>query len=227
MSRGFFTALNDALPTVARQQLVQGIVGSPFFGPSALGAEFVGTMGFSIVFRRRALPTVLAKFPYLEALFGIALFNPCNAFYVNPLVLYGASRVDAHIDCRLIAASDTRIIPNLISVYYAEVAADMVGGRLVLNPGTEWEATIAPKQGGIVHFVGSTIHRVEAVEQSCRRISVVCEQYNLDQELLEEFPVCQVLTAASDPSRLNALPSTSASATKISERGGANSRYND
>jgi len=212
MLRGFFSTLSNALPTLARDQLVQGILGSPFFGPSALGAEFVCTMGFSLVFRRSTLPTVLQKFPYLEALFGIALFDACNAFYVNPLVLYGGSRVNTHVDCRLIATSDTRIIPNLISVYYAEVSENMVGGRLVLNPGTEQEVTIAPTQGNIVHFVGSTIHRVEAVEQGWRRISVVCEQYNLDQKLLEDFPACQVLTGASDPSRLNALSPKSASA---------------
>lgn len=205
MPSAFYAVCPDLLASGQRDRLVEGIVGCEFLGPSALGPEFVRTTGFSVVFRRLALGTVCRVFPYLRELPDALLFAECNAFYVNTLIMQSSSRVEPHIDCRLLSHSQTRLIPNLISIYYAQIPPDMVGGRLVLNPGEQQEVTVAPRQGDTVHFVGSTVHLVEEVRTPCRRLSVVCEQYNLSEALSGKFPICEVLTGASKHSRVNAL----------------------
>ena len=167
---------------------------SEYLGASPLGAEFVNTEGFSLVFRRSALLDVCHAFPYLEPYLDEVLFPECNAFYLNPLLLTGSSRVDAHVDCRLVASENTRIIPNLVSVLYVEICPDMAGGNLLLNVGTEHEVCITPETNNLVHFRGSVIHRVSEVKNPHRRISVVCEQYNLPDALLAGFPLFNVIT---------------------------------
>jgi hypothetical protein len=204
MAKRFYSVAKDVLTEAHRAELVDGIVHAPYFGPSVLGQEFVKTDGFSLVFQRSSIDTVIQGFPYLWPLLQVALFDECNAFYVNPLVLYSQSAVEAHVDCRL-TEQGVRVIPNLVSVYYAQVDPSMVGGRIVFHPGTEDEVRLLPKTGDLLHFLGTTIHRVEPVAVGGSRISVVCEQYNLPCEQLQTFPLCEVLTGHDTLARTNAL----------------------
>ncbi|MFZ5479048.1 MAG: 2OG-Fe(II) oxygenase [Myxococcota bacterium] len=165
----------------------------PHLGKSPLGAEFVNTRGFSIVFRRSALEEVKAHFPYLAEFLTGSMFPASNAFYVNPLVLEGTSRVDTHVDCRLVASQNVRIIPNLVSVLYVEVDPSMLGGDLVLQVEPGRTFAIRPSTNDLLHFLGTLVHSVTPVESPSRRISVVCEQYNLPEEVLEGFPEFQVI----------------------------------
>lgn len=203
MDKPFCAVFGNALGDASRMQLIEGILGSPFFGNSALGPEFIRTQGFSVVFRRDGLETVAARFPFLQPILDRVLFADCNAFYINPLVLVDGSEVRAHIDCRL-TPENVRIIPNLVSVYYAEVPLDMRGGALVLTTGHVNERRIQPRTDDLIHFLGTTIHRVESMEHGARRISVVCEQYNLTSQTLAGFPACQVMADAPGLGRINA-----------------------
>jgi hypothetical protein len=204
MDRPFYAVLEDFLGAGTRKSLIEGILSSQFFGASALGPEFIRTKGFSVVFQRSGLEVVSEQLPFLEPILQKVLFADCNAFYINPLVLYDDSEVQPHIDCRL-TPDNVRIIPNLVSVYYAEVSHAMEGGRLVLNTALESELQIRPNTDDLIHFLGSTIHRVESMQAGARRISIVCEQYNLEQATLQNFPVCQVIANSSPMARLNAL----------------------
>lgn len=205
MTSKCFARTSDAIPEVRRRELIDGVVTSEFFGGSVLGPEFVATDGFSIVFQRRGLDSVTCRFPYLKELFRVALFESCNAFYVNPLVMYRGSRVDPHVDCRLMPCGNIRIIPNLVSVYYAEIPIEMAGGALLFYPGSIDEFKLTPCSGDLVHFRGSAIHCVEPLSVGKRRISVVCEQYNLEESLLEAFPYCDLIASDSEQMRLNGL----------------------
>lgn len=205
MSQGFYSHKRDVLDDSLRAALIAGILGSEFYADSALGKEFVETKGFSLVFKRSAMDTVAASFPYLASLLEEVMFEESNAFYVNPLVLFGGSRVDPHIDCRVVSPDDVRIIPNIVSVYYAEVAKEMDGGRLILNSGKQNEIAVRTQTNELVHFLGNVVHHVEEIGTTHRRISVVCEQYNLDDELLAAFPQCEVISGISTMHRLNAL----------------------
>lgn len=207
MATGFYTVIKNVLSEPQRISLINEVLHSEFFGESALGKEFISTKGFSLVFKRSALNDICQSLPYLSVLLSKVLFEKCNAFYINPLVLYGKSKVEAHIDCRLAMPQNIRIIPNLVSVYYADVSSTMKGGTLVLNSGADNEIAILPKTDDLIHFLGNVIHHVETVETPQRRISIVCEQYNLDDELISEFPYCDVIIGSSRLQRLNALAS--------------------
>jgi hypothetical protein len=183
----------SALEADALTELEEGIVQSPHLGPSPLGAEFVRTEGFSIVFRRQALSRVLGHFPWLERCLGRATFRGTNAFYVNPLVLEVGSRADAHADCRVLVHENVRIVPTLVSVLYVHCPPDLVGGTLHLGVGTEHEVRIQPASGDLVHFKGDVVHSVSEMKAGAARVSIVCEQYNLSDDLLARYPELLVL----------------------------------
>lgn len=168
------------------------ILGSKYLGKSPLGPEFVKTQGFSIVFQRPAFERVTALFPAFESVFERLLFGSCNAFYINPLVMAEQSRVEPHIDCRSLPERGCRIIPNLVSVFYVQ-AEGLSGGELVLGSGRDDCVAITPASNELLVFPGALIHHVEALTGHGQRISLVCEQYHLDAELLSAFPEFMVL----------------------------------
>ncbi|KWD61902.1 hypothetical protein WL68_21060 [Burkholderia cepacia] len=194
MFKRYFARASNVLTETELSSLKEGILNSEYLGPSPLGKEFVNSKGFSIVFRREWIDMVEHRFPYLRPFLDCALFEACNAFYINPLILEGSSRVDPHIDCRLIGDGNVRLIPNLVSILYVAVPRDVVGGSLVLNVGSESEVVVQPERNEIIHFLGSLVHAVTELRTSCMRMSVVCEQYNLADDSLLDFPAFSVLT---------------------------------
>lgn len=183
-----------AFPATYLETLAQGILNADELGPSPLGQEFVNTRGFSLVFRRSRIGDMCDAYPYLSHFLEKAVFPASNAFYVNPLVLHGTSRVAPHVDCRLIKEKNLRIIPNIVSVLYVSVEENMEGGELCLFSGTEDEFSIQPRTNDLIHFRGDIIHSVSEVRTPADRISVVCEQYNLPEEVISSFPDSCVIT---------------------------------
>lgn len=183
----------DAFPEAYLAELVEGLTSSPYLGKSPLGEEFIRTEGFSVVFRRSQLARVLDCFPYLRGFLETAAFASSNAFYVNPLIMGQASRVEAHVDCRLLEEEDLRIVPTLVSVLYVACDEALEGGELCFNPGTESERSIQPKTNDLLHFKGDLVHLVREISVPARRISLVCEQYNLPEHALAAFPEFAIL----------------------------------
>jgi len=177
-----------------RQELISSILTSEHFGPSVLGAEFVDTTGLSLVFRREYVVAVASNFPLLSPILELAMFDTSNAFYVNPLVLDKRSSVGEHIDCRFIASSGVRVLPTVVSVYYAEIDETMSGGDLVFVT-DDGEVAVRPRANEVVHFIGTARHYVSQIESNHRRVSVVIEQYNLDDISLLAFPECHLVQA--------------------------------
>lgn len=174
-------------PRVLREVVGQ-VLASPYLGINNLNRDFVATKGFSIVFRRTSLPHVERKFPYLRAYLAQALDATCNAFYLNPLVLTKGSRVDPHVDRSLRSYCKTIQPPQSVSVLYAQVPGDLVGGELVLSHRKRLVGRIQPVQNLLVHFQGDLTHGVSAVLSPSQRVSIVCEQYQLLTNELEEIP---------------------------------------
>ena len=189
---GIFFRQPSAFDDDYRREMVAAIVASEHFGPSVLGQEFVNTSGLSLVFRRDHLSTVASHFPFLERLLDVALFEASNAFYVNPLVLDRRSRVGEHVDCRYMPGTGVRILPTIVSVYYAEIDKSMIGGDLVFIT-EHGDIPVRPCANEFLHFVGSARHYVSKIDGGCRRVSVVIEQYNLDSEMLSVFPECHLV----------------------------------
>lgn len=174
-------------------ELMQHLISSPYLASSPLGKEFVDTKGFSIVFTRSELDNVLKSFPYLKIFLDTVLFPKCNAFYINPLILCSGSRVDPHVDCRLVVSENARIIPNIVSVLYVHAEPNISGGEIVLNVGGDEETTIKPLTNYLLHFRGNIIHSVREVKGLYKRVSLVCEQYNLTDSVLRGFSNFEVI----------------------------------
>ncbi len=174
-------------PTELRA-LARAIRSSPLFTTNTLNRDFVATRGFSVVFRRAELARVTREFPFFAAYLARALRPDANAFYLNPLELEHGSRVDPHIDRSLRSYLEEILPPLSVSVLYVEVPPGMRGGELVLARGKKPLARVRPAAGTLVVFDGDLTHSVERVESPGRRLSLVCEQYELTPDELERIP---------------------------------------
>jgi len=183
-----YTLHEDAFDADYLAEVKKQVRKSPYFTTNNLNRDFVGTRGFSVVFRRTALPRVLAEFPWTRRYLERALLPDCNAFYLNPLQLTQGSHVSSHIDRSLRAYVLDIDPPRSVSVLYVEVPDGMKGGELVLRRGRKFLGRIAPKSGLFVEFDGDLDHAVERVDSAGLRLSVVCEQYELPDDEIEGVP---------------------------------------
>jgi len=177
-----------ALPVAELRSLARAIRGSRLFTTNTLNRDFVGTRGFSIVFQRTELARVVREFPGFAPYLARALRPDANAFYLNPLELEQGSRVDPHIDRSLRSYLEEVLPPLSVSVLYVEVPPGMEGGELVLARGKKHLARVKPTEGTLVVFDGDLTHSIERVNSPGRRLSLVCEQYELAPDELERIP---------------------------------------
>lgn len=177
-----------AFPLQYLQDLWGEIQACPYFAINNLNRDFVNTKGFSVVFQRQGLAEVIQKFPYFKPYLDLALLPICNAFYLNPLLLKAGSRVDPHIDRSLRSYCKTVEPPAFVSVLYVRVPEDMQGGELVLKSQKRQVGQIKPQTNALIYFQGDLTHSVNAVTTAGNRLSLVCEQYNLNEDELEEIP---------------------------------------
>ncbi|MBW4521804.1 MAG: 2OG-Fe(II) oxygenase [Scytolyngbya sp. HA4215-MV1] len=180
-------------------KLQNRILTSPYFAVNNLNRDFIGTKGFSVVFRRSHIATVEEHFPNFKLYLDRALQPDCNAFYLNPLLLQAGSRVDPHIDRSLRSYCKTIDPPAVVSVLYIAVPEDLEGGELVLRSHRRQVGCIRPERNTLLFFQGDLTHAVNRVTSDGQRLSLVCEQYNLEEHQLEEIPEFQLESRASQP----------------------------
>ncbi|MDB5095987.1 MAG: hypothetical protein JWM80_408 [Cyanobacteria bacterium RYN_339] len=186
----YYTEALDFFPQAYLQELRTQIMKSQFLAKNNLNGDFVGTRGFSIVFRRSAMDAVKQRFPWAAPYMDALLDPACNAFYLNPLVLGAASRVDPHIDRSLRSYCKTVETPVVVSVLYVALPADLRGGELVLRRGKSQVGRIVPVANKVVRFQGDLTHLVTPVapDVAGERLSLVCEQYALEPRDLASIP---------------------------------------
>lgn len=185
------------LPEELWQTLRSDIVSSPWLAGTTLNHRFAATWGFSVAFRRDGLGLVRKNFssymPYLEKV----LESDCNAFFLNPLVIFRGGQVMPHIDCSLrsYTAPMEPPYPVKVSVFYAQVPPQLEGGTLVLTDGRgKTIGRVQPEGNLLVQFEGDLMHHVEPfhgsdeADLSRSRISLVCEHYRLGPTLLTRIP---------------------------------------
>ena len=190
------TETPHAFPAAHLARLRRQILASKYLAVNNLNRDFVGTRGFSVVFRSATVERVHREFPCFKEYLDRVLDPLCNAFYLNPLVLAGGSRVDPHID-RSLAGYCAEVDPPVsVTVLYVEVPPGMRGGRLVLARGKKHLGRVTPAEGTLVRFDGDLTHSVERVESQGSRLSLVCEQYRLIDDELERIPEFVVETRA-------------------------------
>ena len=183
-----YTEQAPAFPPASLAVLGKRIRACRWFTVNTLNRDFVGTRGFSVVFRRESLGRVEREFPFFGPYLARALRDDCNAFYLNPLLLVAGSRVDPHIDRSLRSYCATVDPPLAVAVRYVEVPPAMRGGKLLLARGKKRLGTVVPTENKLVVFDGDLTHSVERVDSEGSRLSLVCEQYRLTPEELERVP---------------------------------------
>jgi hypothetical protein len=177
-----------AFPPAYLKSLAKQIRASKWFVVNTLNRDFVGTRGFSVVFRRESIERVGREFPFFKPYLDRALRADCNAFYMNPLQLVAGSRVDPHIDRSLSGYCTTVDPPVQVSVLYVEVPPAMRGGRLVLERGRRQLGRVTPTENTLLTFHGDLMHSVDRVDSEGARLSLVCEQYCLTPDEMEQIP---------------------------------------
>lgn len=177
-------------------QLQGQILASPYFTVNNLNRDFVGTKGFSVVFRRSHLNQVGERFPYFTTYLEQALQSDCNAFYLNPLFLKSGSRVDPHIDRSLRSYCKSIQPPDWVSVLYIQVPPDMQGGELVLQARQRRVGQIRPQTNTLLYFQGDLTHSINPMLSAGVRLSLVCEQYCLEDKELLQIPEFTLETRA-------------------------------
>lgn len=164
------------------------ILACPYFAVNNLNRDFVATKGFSIAFKRPGLEEVERRFPFFKPYLNRALQSTCNAFYLNPLLLQTGSRVDPHIDRSLRSYCKTINPPATVSVLYVQVPVPLQGGELVLRHDKRQVGQITPKTNTLIYFQGDLTHSINVVQSPGTRLSLVCEQYALDEIELRDIP---------------------------------------
>lgn len=191
-----YTAEPLAFPPAYLKSLARQIRASKWFVVNTLNRDFVGTRGFSVVFRRESIERVEREFPFFKPYLDRTLRADCNAFYMNPLQLVAGSRVDPHIDRSLSGYCTTVDPPVQVSVLYVEVPPAMRGGRLLLERGRKQLGRITPAENTLLTFHGDLMHSVDRVDSEGSRLSLVCEQYRLTPEEIEQIPTYVVESRA-------------------------------
>ncbi len=186
----------QAFSAASLRGLKRAILASPHFTTHTLNRDFVGTRGFSVVFRSDGRARVERDFPAFVPYLERALRPDCNAFYLNPLLLERGSRVDPHVDRSLRSYCKEVLPPVVVSVLYVDVSNDLAGGALVLARGKRQLARVAPTTGTLVFFDGDLTHSIERLESAGSRLSLVCEQYALDPHEWERIPAFALETRA-------------------------------
>jgi predicted 2-oxoglutarate/Fe(II)-dependent dioxygenase YbiX len=185
---GYYQQHPQAFSASYLSKLQKRILDNPYFAVNNLNRDFIGTKGFSVVFRRSHLTTVEEHFPYFMRYLNQALQPDCNAFYLNPLLLKDGSRVDPHVDRSLRSYCKTINPPDIVSVLYIAVPNDLQGGELVLRSRQRNVGQIRPQANTLLFFQGDLTHSVNAVVSKGVRLSLVCEQYNLEETQLLDIP---------------------------------------
>lgn len=188
----YFQQYPQAFSPIYLSELQGQVLACPYFGVNNLNSDFVGTKGFSIVFQRSHLTAVKQRFPYLALYLDRVVQPECNAFYLNPLLLGAGSRVNPHIDRSLRSYCKTITPPVVVSVLYVEVPADLEGGELVLRSHKRQVGHIRPQTNTLLFFQGDLLHSVNPMTSPGMRLSLVCEQYNLEEAQLRDIPELQL-----------------------------------
>jgi hypothetical protein len=186
--KSFYSCKTEAFPVKYLDDLQKNIMACKYLAVNNLNRDFVATKGFSIVFKKTAIEMVKKQFPYFDQYIDTALDPYCNAFYLNPLLLSYNSRVDPHIDRSLRSYLKTIDTPLTVSVLYIQIPENFSGGELVLTNRKKRVGEIKPVVNTLLYFQGNLTHSVNRMDSKGNRLSLVCEQYCLDDDELEQIP---------------------------------------
>lgn len=186
----------NLLPATQLQALNQAVLESPYLGTTDLDHGFEQTYGFSMVFRRQHISRVYQVLPSAQPFLEKILEPRSQAFLVNPLVIHEGQGVAPHADKTLMSffpPTQKTPFPYRVSVLYLSLPAGIQGGQLVFHRNALVKARFEPEVNALVEFPGWLYHEVKpwsqvGQETSGPRVSLVCEQYRLNERQLAYVP---------------------------------------
>lgn len=187
-----YTQEDNCFDKEYNNSLKESIMASGFLAKNHLNYNFSNTLGFSVIFKKEQTNKVIEKFPYLRKFLERIIEEPYNAFYLNPLVLPLKGKVDKHIDHSLRSYYLKIPFPQRVVVYYVDIP-EMSGGNLILYKEDKFITKIKPQTNRLILFKGDLKHEITTIseignESETKRMSLVCEQYNLDKYSLSQIP---------------------------------------
>jgi hypothetical protein len=177
------------------------VLNPKYLKKSNLSAPFKTTKGFDVQFKSEYKDNVIKYFPFFKDYIEEIFSDDVNIFYLNALVLGLDSYVKHHYDQTLMRYStDFITYPVRVSVLYVDVP-EMVGGDFVLYKNERFQkavknkvfTVIKPESNKLLCFKGSLSHEILGITEvksldKPYRISVVCEQYRVDAQVLKKIP---------------------------------------
>lgn len=192
----YYIKLHNAFSKDYLEHLKSQILTCSYVADNQLSNSFTGTRGFSVIFKTSSVTKVNSRFPFFKAYLETTLKKSCNAFYLNPLILEKGACVKPHVDSSLSLYAKEVLIPKIVSVLYVQVPNDLQGGELNLQENDCLICQIQPQVNTLLHFRGNLNHSVNEVQSSQTRISLICEQYNLNETRLQCIPEFEIETKA-------------------------------
>lgn len=185
------------LQSAELERLAEAVLNSPYLAASDLDQGFEQTYGFSALFQRSQVERFLLMLPSARPCLEKMLRSDCQAFLINPLVIHEGAAVAPHADKTLMSflPPGTKVpFPHRVSVLYLCLPPNLQGGELVFHRNALVKARFQPQVNTLVEFPGWLYHEVKPWKQSgmgaarLPRVSLVCEQYRLKPQLLEQIP---------------------------------------
>lgn len=196
--KSFINKYNDVFSLEYLEVLKDTILKSNLLTQNNLNYNFSTTKGFSIIFTKDGIDKVLEKFPYLDEYLKKITDSRSTAFYLNILVMELNSKVDKHIDHSLRSYYPKIQIPYSVSVLYVNVPS-ILGGNLIFYEKNNFLEEIKPSKNKMVVFSGDLKHEITEIFEcptNEQRISLICEQYFLNQNLLSKIPTFLIKSTA-------------------------------
>mgnify|MGYP001557994711 FL=1 len=108
------------------------------------------------------------------------------------------SKIKKHVDHSLRSYYINVDLPKLVNVLYVHIPI-LEGGNLILYEEKKFIAKIKPEKNKLLKFKGTLKHEVTPViikKENEVRISLVCEQYSIDKDILTKIPDFLILSSA-------------------------------
>jgi Rps23 Pro-64 3,4-dihydroxylase Tpa1-like proline 4-hydroxylase len=189
-SKPFIKIENNVFSSEYLGKLKNEFLRSNLLTKNHLNYNFSTTKGFSIIFKKEEISTVKEKFPFIVDYLDKIVDPKSTAFYLNILVMELNSKVDKHIDHSLRSYYEKIDLPVSVTVLYVSIPK-MLGGNLIFYDRENFIKEIKPKNNDLVVFAGHLKHEITEIfecEKNEQRISLICEQYILNQNLLSKVP---------------------------------------
>ena len=191
-----YSVRDDFLPEAVLAELAEQVRQCPYLAASDLNEGFTESLGFTVLFQPQQRGRLLKLLPALEGYLDRVLRKDCQAYFLNPLVVFQGRGIAPHADKTLLSFLPKAPFPRRVSVLYLQVPEGVEGGHLVLHRNAFARSRVVPRSNRLVEFAGWLSHEVTAWRGQQARISLVCEQYQLSSKWLSQIPDFHVESTA-------------------------------